>query len=106
MAFRQCLTLFKFDRERAGPNADGRNASGRPRSRDRYKERLLLADFPLSSLMKMRPVKAIQRLSGLLLATALAGCATSDFTPYIGEQQLAYVEGMRWSCSQESSATL
>lgn len=35
----------------------------------------------------MRAVNTIQRLFALSLAATLAGCTTSDFTPYVGAQQ-------------------
>ena len=35
----------------------------------------------------MRALNTIERLFALSLATALAGCATADFTPYVGAQQ-------------------
>jgi hypothetical protein len=36
---------------------------------------------------EMRALNTIERLFALSVATALAGCATADFTPYVGAQQ-------------------
>jgi hypothetical protein len=45
----------------------------------------------------MLPVNIICRLIALSLTAALAGCATADFTPYVGAQQNWPTAGLtRW----------